>query len=208
MFSLQRILGQDKKFFELLEASAAEAQSSIMALKQALNNVQATPNLAAFVAPRRRDKKITNEISELLCRTFVTALEREDIEALSAVLYKIPKTVEKFAERYAITFDRVRDVDFSRHLELLERAVTLVKEMVQRLHNQDLKGLVELNAQLQKVEADGDHLIQELNTLLYSGKYDPLKAIILKDLFELLERTIDRCRSAGNVMYRIALKHS
>ena len=42
---------------------------------------------------RRAEKRIADEISEALCKTFVTALEREDIEALSLGLYKIPKTV-------------------------------------------------------------------------------------------------------------------
>jgi hypothetical protein len=39
--------------------------------------------------------------------TFVTALDREDIEALNSALYKIPKTIEKFAERYEIVADRL-----------------------------------------------------------------------------------------------------
>jgi hypothetical protein len=32
--------------------------------------------------------------------------------------------------------------------------------------------------------------------------------IVLRDLFELLEKVIDRCRDAGNVIFRIVLKSS
>ena len=43
---------------------------------------------------------------------------------------------------------------------------------------------------------------------LYSGRYDALQMILLRDLYELLEKVIDRCRDAGNVIAHIALKHS
>src|SRR5690242_15674734 len=102
MFSLQKLFGKDDPFFRLLEESAREGQNSIQALKRILQNPSMTPTLDEFVVSRRKDKAITNEISELLVKTFVTALEREDIEALSRSLYKIPKTIEKFAERYIL----------------------------------------------------------------------------------------------------------
>ena len=51
---------------------------------------------------RRKDKQITQELTEQLCKTFITPLEREDIQALAAALYKIPKTVEKIGERILI----------------------------------------------------------------------------------------------------------
>lgn len=207
MFSLQRILGQDKKFFDLLEASAEEARASVAALKHIMTSDTA-PNLDELVAHRRQDKRITNEITELLCRTFVTALEREDIEDLANALYKIPKMIEKFVERYLIAREQIRDVDFSRQVGLLEQATATVQVMLKHLHASDLKQLVELNATLQKLESEGDDLVCKLSGELYAGKYPALKAIILKDLFELLEKVLDRCRSAGNVMSRIALKHS
>ena len=37
---------------------------------------------------------------------------------------------------------------------------------------------------------------------------DAGKLMVRKDLFELLEKAIDRCRDAGNVIYQIALKNS
>ena len=45
-------------------------------------------------------------------------------------------------------------------------------------------------------------------TCQYSGRHDSLRVIVLKDLYELLERIIDRCRDAGNVINHIVLKNS
>lgn len=41
-------------------------------------------------------------MTEQLSRTFVTPLEREDIEAISFAPYRIPKQIEKIVERIAI----------------------------------------------------------------------------------------------------------
>jgi hypothetical protein len=43
---------------------------------------------------------------------------------------------------------------------------------------------------------------------LYSGKYDALRAIVVRDLYELIEKVIDRCRDVGNAVINIVLKNS
>ena len=43
---------------------------------------------------------------------------------------------------------------------------------------------------------------------MYQGSHPAHKALLLKDLYELLERIIDRCRDAGNVVTHIVLKNS
>jgi uncharacterized protein Yka (UPF0111/DUF47 family) len=208
MLSLQRILGQDKKFFDLLEASAEEGRASVLALKSLLAKPTPNPSLDDFSAARRKDKEITNQINDLLCTTFVTALEREDIEELANSLYKIPKTVEKFMERYLIATDRLKGEDFSSQIVLLEKATNQVIAMLKDLRASRLSELLENNAALQQVESEADVTIRQLYRQLFQHKEDPLKAIILKDLYELLEKVVDRCRTAGNVMARVAFKHT
>jgi uncharacterized protein Yka (UPF0111/DUF47 family) len=43
---------------------------------------------------------------------------------------------------------------------------------------------------------------------LYNGRYEATKAMVIRDLFELMEKVIDRCRDAGNVVMHIVLKNS
>jgi uncharacterized protein Yka (UPF0111/DUF47 family) len=208
MFSLQKLLGKDDQFFDLLQASAEEGLHSVTALKRILTNPSLTPTLDEFIESRRKDKAITNQISELLVKTFVTALEREDIEALSNVLYKVPKTIEKFAERYILCAPRLRDVKFDKQLVMLEEAVKTVVAMLKELKKNNLASISQHNTKLQRLEGDADKLMLEEFRELYSGKHDPLTALALKDLYELLEKVFDRCRDAGNVVSNVVLKHS
>jgi uncharacterized protein Yka (UPF0111/DUF47 family) len=136
-------------------------------------------------------------------------LEREDIEELSNALYKIPKTVEKFIERVLMAPQHVRGIDFSKQISLLERATDIVLELVKSLRDgMDLEKVKDLNDKLQFLEGEADKHMMVLYRDLFSGKHETLQVIVLKDLYELLEKIIDRCRDAGNVMAQIALKNS
>jgi uncharacterized protein Yka (UPF0111/DUF47 family) len=205
MFSFQKLFAKDDKFFELLEASADESRASVQALKQVLKGANA---LDEFVAARRKEKQITAQISELLARTSVTVLDREDIEAISNVLYRIPKTVEKFAERYLISTTELRGVDFSPQVQLLERATDTVVLIIRELEKSHFEQVNHHNEELQKTEGQADDLMLQLLKELYSGKYPPITVVIVKDLYELLEKVVDRCRDVGNVVANVVLKHS
>ncbi len=209
MFSLQKLLGQEDKFFNLLEASAQEARTSVQALVKLSKGLEKPTGTEEFAYARRKDKQITKEISDAVYTTFITALEREDIEELSNALYKIPKTVEKFTERALLAPQHVRGIDFSRQITLLEGATDIVLELVKSLRDKmNLGRIKELNDKLQFLEGEADKHMVVLYKDLFSGKHEPVQVIVLKDLYELLEKVIDRCRDAGNVIAHVALKNS
>jgi uncharacterized protein Yka (UPF0111/DUF47 family) len=209
MFSLQRLLGKEDLFFGLLEASALEAHTSVQSLVKLSQSLDQPVEIEVFAAARRKDKEITSQIRNAVYTTFVTALEREDIEALSLVLYRIPKTVEKFGQRILLAPQHVRGVDFSRQISLLEQATECVVNLVKSLRaGVNLDEVKKWNDRLQQVEGEADDAIMELYRDLFSGRHDALKVIVLKDLYELLEKIIDRCRDAGNVISQIVLKNS
>ncbi|HEY6111819.1 MAG TPA: hypothetical protein VIV62_04840, partial [Chthoniobacterales bacterium] len=92
MFSIGRFLGHDEKFYDLLEASAKQADTSVHHLVDLLAKIDKNDSVAdleAFAASRREDKRITQQLTEELTKTFITPIEREDIQALAASLYKI-----------------------------------------------------------------------------------------------------------------------
>jgi uncharacterized protein Yka (UPF0111/DUF47 family) len=209
MFSLQRLLGKEDKFFTLLEASAQQARTSVQALVRLSKSLDKPLAVDEFAYARQKDKQITGEISAAVYTTFITALEREDIEDLSNALYKIPKMIDKFTTRLLATPQYVRGIDFSTQISLLERATDIVLELVKLLRKgMDLEKVKELNDKLQFLESEADTHMMSLYKDLFSGKHEPIQVIALKDLYELLEKVIDRCRDAGNVIAHIVLKNS
>ena len=209
MFSLQQFFGKGDRFLKLLESAAQEAHESVRLTVEIMKAPQDTGKMDSLVLARRKEKKISELISTELVRTFVTGLEREDIETLARGIYKIPKTAEKVAERYLIAVPHLNGLDLSRQAEMMLKATNGMLAMVRQLyHMNDLEKIKCLNDQLQYVEGEADKLMVELLRELYSGKHDPLKAIAMRDLYELIEKVVDRCRDVGNVVMQIVLKNS
>jgi hypothetical protein len=208
MFSIQKWFAKDDQFFRLLQASAEEGRASIQALKQIMRDPVPDASLAQFAAARRKDKQITVQITELLARASITGLDREDIEAISRSLYRVPKTVEKFAARYLICAPQLASVDFSRQIALVEEAADTVVFMIRELESSHFETVNQANERLQTIEGDADKLVLHLLTELYRAQHPPLTVIMAKDLYELLEKVVDRCRDAGNVIDNVVLKHS
>ena len=209
MFSLQTIFGKGDKFYGLLEQSAEAARESAHALHELVTHSDRAPVMAAFASARAREKALAAQISEELVNTFVTALDREDIEALNSALYKIPKTIEKFAERYEIVAARLTDVDFAQRAQVLEQAAGVVSEMIGELRRGlRIDPVKKLQDRLQTLESEGDRMLLAPYRTLYVEGNDAMRAMLAKDLFELIEKAIDKCRDVGNIVYSIVLKNS
>ena len=74
-------------------------------------------------------------------------------------------------------------------------------------HGFDLRG-VDRDDVRNPVGKQADKLMLELLGELYRGKPDVVCCILQRDLYELLEKIIDRCRDVGNVVFQIVLKNS
>lgn len=213
MLSLKKLLGKDDKFFDLLEAGAEEAKTSVDLFAAYLKKLAQTDGapgaLDDFVTTRRKEKRIRHMMTEELSKTFVTPLEREDIEALSFALYRIPKIVEKIVERLSIYPGRVPHVAFQRQAELMSLAAEAVVFMVKELrHGTNIEKIREANDRLQYAEGEADKVMLSLLKELYHGPYDAKELVILQELYEMVEQAVDRCRNAGNIVVQIVLKHS
>jgi uncharacterized protein len=209
MLSIQSFFSKANTFSSLFESSAEEVRKSVSTLIELLKSPPEGSSLENFSKVRQQNKRINGEITTLLCQTFVTPLEREDLEALSRALYRIPKTLEKFAGRMILSKAYLPADFFDRQAKILEQAANVVDEMVRQLwHHPNLEKIKVENDQLHALEGEADKLVFEMLRDLYSGKYEPMQVIVLRDLFELLEKVIDRCRDAGNVIFHIVLKNS
>ena len=208
MFSLQTMFGQGKQFYTLLEDAAVAGHDATRALHEMLRADDRVPALDAFKLARQRERQASDRISQALVDSFITPIEREDIEALGSALYKIPKQVEKFADRYSLALQHLEHIDFAPRAAMLEEAAGVVVDMVRLLPKMKLEPMKALSDKLRALENEADRLMLELYRDIYSGKLDPLQMFLLKEFFEILEKAIDRCREAGVVAYEIVLKNS
>lgn len=206
-------MGKDDRFFDLLEAGADEAKASVdlfaVMLRQIAAGGATALSLDEFSLARRKEKQIRQMTTEALSKTFVSPLEREDIEALSLALYRIPKQVEKIVERLSIYPGPIPHVYFARQAELMLQAAEAVVFMVKELRRgTNIERIGEANDRLQLAEGEADKVMLSLLKTLYQGPHDAKEVAILQELFEMVEHAVDRCRNAGNIIVQVVLKNS
>ncbi len=206
---LRNLFGREDRFFHLLEASADEGRASVKALQQILRSAQPGQPLDQIFQARDRERQIRTEIDVLLCQGEPAPLAPEDVEALARALYRIPKGTKKFAERYVLCAPHLQGQPFAEQVAMLETAAETVYRMVVELRRgSNLAATKKLNETLSRIEGEADSLLVTRLDQLYRGRGDLVQAVMLKDLFELLERVFDRCRNAGNILLQLALKRS
>ncbi|WP_108840896.1 DUF47 domain-containing protein, partial [Xanthomonas fragariae] len=188
--------------------AAQAAYDSTKALQVMMRESDRQPVLDAFKLARLRERAASDKIGQALVDSFMTPIEREDIEALGSALYKIPKQVEKFADRYSLAIQHLEHIDFAPRAAMLEQAAAVVVDMVNDLPRMNVDRMTALNDKLRMLENEADRLMLELYRDIYSGRLDTLQMFLLKEFFEILEKAIDRCREAGVVVYQIVLKNS
>lgn len=209
MFSIQQLFSKGDRFQELLEAAAQESDQSVRLVIELMKSPRNTQNLDDLIIARRKEKKISEQISNELVKTFITGIEREDIEALARGLHRIAKAAEKLAERLIVAGNHLDGIDFSRQADMMTKATDAIHQMVKQLDDmKDLEQMKIFNDRLQLVEIEADKYMNELLRDLYNGKYDAIRAIAVRDVYELIEKVIDRCHDAGNVVMQIVLKNS
>jgi hypothetical protein len=117
--------------------------------------------------------------------------------------------VEKIVERLAIYPGPIPQAGLVRQAELLQLAADNVAFMVGELRKgTKMDRIRESNEKLQFAEGEADKMMLQLETELYQGPYEAKDVIFLFQLFEMVEKSVDRCRDAGNVVFQIVLKYS
>lgn len=210
--SLARLFGRDERFFELLRAGAAEAKAAahtLLLLLPRIGHENVETLLGDLAQHRRKHKALVEEMTVRLTRVFNTPFEREDLQVMNSAIYKITKNSEKIAERLIIAPPNADITRVKKHLEMIEHAAAVVETMIHELctgrHGEAVK---ETQDRIQAIEGSADKLMTECLRDLYHGTDDARVVVFWRDMFELLEKAIDRCRDAGTAAFITVLKNS
>lgn len=211
MISIQRLTGRPREFFGLLEESAHLGAESARALRQMVSRSgDGPPDLSAITKARRQDKDVYLRLDALLSRVFATPIEREDLAAIGHQLYRLPKTVEKFAERYEIVHEMVKPADMALAMGMLERAADIVVQMVQSLaHSKTpLVEIKAMEARISQIDAEAGHLLLNAERGLYQAGTPALPTIVTKELYDVLRECLEVCGDIGGVLALAVLRNS
>lgn len=163
------------------------------------------------IASRMRDcehtgDEITHSIMRRLNESFITPFDREDIYRLASTLDDVMDYMEAAADLVVLYRLETLPKEIVLQVEVLERAAELTAEAMPRLRS--MKDLMEYWIEINRLENQADQVYRRLLATLFSGEYDALTVLKLKEVVDQLEAAADAFEHVANTVESIAVKES
>jgi uncharacterized protein len=148
---------------------------------------------------------ITRELITLLNTQYVTPFDREDIYSLAT---EIDDVVDFLEEASALLGLYGVEMPTRHAVEQCRIIVRACEQLAIACDNlKGLRGVQEALVQVKLFEDEGDRVLREALAALFRDEgIDPLIVIRWKDIYEALERALDACETAANVIANIVVK--
>ena len=198
---------REEKFFELFVDDANNVLAGARLLLEFFRSYDQRERLASQLRDlERKGDGLSHDIGHKLEHTFVTPFDREDIHQLISRLDDVLDFIEEVADTCILFKIEQPTPTASAQAEII---VQQCEELVRALEK--LKGFKNVSPhwiEIHRLENEGDRIARRAIADLFTDGTDAIHIIQWKDVYSLLEDTIDACEDAANVIERIVVKHA
>jgi predicted phosphate transport protein (TIGR00153 family) len=197
----------DRGFYDLFTQSAAHLVDGASLLAEMLGDGNDREGIAA----RMRDAEhaadeTTHGIVRRVNSTFVTPFDREDIYALASGLDDVMDFMEEAVDLVVLYEVVALPSELANQVEVIQRCADLTAEAMPRLRS--MTDLEEYWIEINRLENLGDKAYRRILAKLFSGKYEALDVLKLKDVVDSLEAAIDAFERVANIIEQLVVKES
>jgi uncharacterized protein len=153
--------------------------------------------------------QITHDLYKKINTSFVTPFDREDIYRLGSLLDDVMDHLEAVGSLlylYGLTKLPALPREMHDLVDVLDKQARLTAEAMPRLRS--MKDLDEYWIECNRLENEGDRAYRMLLVRLFSGEYDALTVLKMKEVADELEAACDAFEHVANTVETIAVKES
>ena len=203
-----RLTPRDTRFYDMFASQATHLVRGSELLAELLT---AAPAERKAVGERMRDAEHaadedTHEILSTVNQVFVTPFEREDIYALAGRLDDVMDAMEEAVDLVVLYGVEELPTELAVTVEVLGRAAVLTADAMGRLRT--MQNLAEYWIEINRLENDADRAHRRFLARLFSGEFDAMTVMKLKDVAEALEEAADGFERVASTVQTIAAKES
>ena len=201
-----RLTPQNREFYELLNRAAANLVSTSQLLLDLLEHYPDRRALVDEIKDREHEgDRVTHEIVQLINRSFVTPIDREDIYSLATAIDDVCDFMDQVADELNLYGVEEVPQEAIQQAGVIFRAVSKLSDAIEGLDG--LKNIHHHLVDIHTLEDEGDRIVRSATAKLFSNGLDPLVVIRWKAIHEDLERAIDGCERVAHVLESIYLKN-
>ncbi len=204
------LLPRETHFFDFLEQQSGIAARGAKALRDGFRAPGATPQ-AVFESVQvleHEGDRFTHEMEDALAKTFVTPLDREDLQRLSMELDDIIDNANG-AARACVLFgvDRPTEAMFAL-MEVLVESSEALGRAVPLLRKSAYGEVMEATRNVRALEKKGDVIYRNaISRLFHDAAVETKEIMREREVLEDLERAIDACDHVASTLTHLAVKH-
>ena len=200
---------EDKMFFRYFQDSAEICQKTARLYDKIMHDHLNDEFKEKALKYKKKSKLSYKAVLKQLNKSFITPIEREDIQTIAVQLNKITKKIVKAC----LNLEVYRLNDYTD--EMKEQALTLVQatdklaEIIKLFKKvSDVEKITKLNIEMKEIESHGDEIHRRAMGNLFSGKYEALDVIKLRDMYKEIENAFDACFYVTDTILNVVLKQS
>lgn len=204
------LIPKEVKFFDLLDQQAENAIAVSKYFHEiADNGVFDEASVKKMNDLESEGDTLCHEIIDMLNRTFITPLDREDIYTLTHELDDIVDFINSITSRMKLYKLPKADKELKQFATVMEEAVITLAKAVNGLRDmQRSRRILDYCIDINRLENLGDQLRDDSISALFDTEKDPILVIKWKGIYESAEVVLDKCEHVAKTIEEIVVKQS
>ena len=205
--AIRVIVPKDERFYDMLEEQARIANKAAAMLAD-LATRDLTVVAEAIQKKEHEGDAVSHTLEEALAATFVTPLDREDLQRLSSLLDDVLDDVNHAARSCKMRGIARPTAPMLKMIELLGRMTVLLEYAVGRLRLHNFAVITSVARDVQALESEGDVVYRHAITALYSdAKIDAKQTLREEKVLEEIEAALNRAEDLADLLVYLSVKH-
>ncbi|MFQ6081864.1 MAG: DUF47 domain-containing protein [Candidatus Aminicenantia bacterium] len=205
-----KFLPKGKKFFELFNEQADNLVKAGALIQEIMSDFEKIEEFSQKLSDlEHQADDVTHEIIDMLNRTFITPIDREDIHSLSQELDDIIDLIHE-AVHNTILYQIKKPTDYMKEMvDVLVQALDVVHKALKSLKDfKNPKVLLNYCIEINRLENVGDSLLRKAMEGLMIQREDCFELLRWKEIYDSLEEAIDKCEDVANIIEGIVIKNT
>jgi uncharacterized protein Yka (UPF0111/DUF47 family) len=199
---------REHQFYDFLEGQAAVAHEGAIALRRFKEGSTADAVREEVQELEHKGDKLSHEMEDALATTFVTPIDREDLQKLSSQLDDI-LDLSNGAIRAASLYGVDKPTEpMGKLMDVLAQCTDVLKKTMPNLRKHAYTEIAEAARTIRQLEKDGDTIYRNAVSVLFKDvNVDAKNLMREKAVLEDLENAIDHCEQVGATLANLAVKN-
>lgn len=205
-----RVTANEGKYFDMFVETTDIVCKAARMLNEFMNNYEnVQENIDAIEKVEHECDQQVHSILDKVHSSFITPIDREDIDMIAKQLDNITDSIESAAHRFRMYNVKEVKEDALKLGALIVQATDELRNTMIEFKN--LKKSTKINekiVEINRIENEGDVIYRGAITKLFVIEDNPLEVIKWKEIYEYLEQTLDACEDVANIVEGVVMKHA